>query len=319
MFISPQSANPTPQTDHTSLTTTCWSAPGTCGEFVQGRLDGADFLINNPIDRFSRATIRHRYRPGIAVADSQYSKVAAVLEKLSARLAIPAGFEVQVESDLPQGKGMASSTADCVAAIGATLAVAGKTWSAERIARLLTEVEPSDCVHIPGVGHVGHLSGRVFGTYPAPTGLRALVVDCGGVLDTVGFDRTWAHQIYARHETLLRSTMALAIRSLVTRCNIGLAKAATMSARLSQKILPKAQLPDALKIGREHGALGITCAHSGSVFGILYEPSNPFSNKMDNDLGMRLRSAIERAFGGDVSIIGDHKFISGGVYVQSRN
>jgi len=290
---------------------TSWSAPGTCGEFVQGRLDGADFLINSPIDCFSTAWVRARPGDGATVLDAHHrSKVARALAGLSERVSFPRGIEVVITSDLPHGKGMASSTADLVAAIGAALDQAGAVWSIDDIARLLVEIEPSDCTHVPGIGHVGHLCGRVFGSFAPPQALRVLVVDCGGAVDTIAFDRARAHSVYARNEDVMRATLSVALRSLERRCAAGLARAATMSARLSQQILPKPQLEDLIATGHEHGALGVNCAHSGSVLGLLYQPSG--------DRGERIRGAIERTFGADVTVIGDHRFISGGVYVRQH-
>jgi len=289
-----------------------WSAPGTCGEFLQGRLDGVDFLINSPIDCYSTAVVRRTSGSQIGVVDAALrSKVVAAMVELGERLSLPGGFEVQVTSDLPQGKGMASSTADLVAAIGAMLAHAGVEWSTANIARLLVAIEPSDCTHVPGVGYVGHLCGTVFGNYSAPTDLRVLIVDCGGVVDTVGFDRGLAHAVYARNEPLLRSALSMALRGLTLGDVATLARAATISARLSQQILPKAQFDNLLALSSEHGGLGVNCAHSGSVLGLLYRPAG--------DLGPRLRRAVEHAFGPDLAIIGDHQFVSGGIHVQQRH
>ena len=294
-----------------SPTLTSWSAPGTCGEFVQGRLDGADFLINSPIDRFSTAWVRGRPGDGATVMDAHYrSKVARALAALSERVAFPRGIEMVITSDLPHGKGMASSTADLVAAVGAALDQAGAVWSVDAIARFLVEIEPSDCTHVPGIGHVGHLCGRVFGSFAPPQTLRVVIVDCGGAVDTIGFDRARAHSVYARNEDVMRAILSVALRSLETMCPVGLARAATTSARLNQQILPKPQLEDLIAIGREHGALGVNCAHSGSVLGLLYQPAG--------DRGERIRAAVKRTFGPDVTVIGDHRFISGGVYVRQH-
>lgn len=282
----------------------CWSAPATCGEFLQGRLDGIDFLINSPIDRYSMATVQ-RQQEGITVGNPEaHAKVVELLERLAARVRFRHGFHITLNSDIPQGKGMASSTADLVAALGAALAQARHSLSVADCARLLVEVEPSDCTHIPGIGHVGHLCGRIFGCLAVPVGLRVMVVDCGGTIDTTRFDRSRAHHVYATHERELRDALTLALRSFSEGDSVGLAHAATRSARLSQQILPKPQFPDLLAITREQGALGVNCAHSGSVLGVLYQP--------DDCREEVLERAIRSAFGADLPIIGDHSFIPGG-------
>lgn len=286
-----------------------WAAPGTCGEFVQGRLDGTDYLINSPIDRFSTATVRRSRRTGIRTADpDRYSKVARLLAMLGAHEAECDGLEIEIASDLPTGKGMASSTADLVAALGAALHHMGITLSVPDICRSLIAIEPSDCTHIPGVAHVGHLCGRVFRSFRPPSCLRVLVLDCGGSVDTVGFDRKRAHHVYARHEKEMREALYLARCGLAAGDAVLLAQAATMSARLSQQILHKAPFDEVVRIAETTGALGVNCAHSGSVLGILYRP--------DRARGAVLRETVTRELADAVTIVGDHAFISGGIYVD---
>ncbi|SDF90610.1 threonine kinase [Sphingomonas carotinifaciens] len=286
-----------------------WAAPGTCGEFVQGRLDGIDYLINSPIDRFSTATVRSARRPGIRAANpDRHSKVAQLLTMMGAPEAECDGMEIELNSDLPAGKGMASSTADLVAAMGAAMHHLGTTALVPDVCRSLIAIEPSDCTHIPGVAHVGHLCGRVFRCFLPPSGLRVLILDCGGSVDTVAFDRARAHKVYARHEREVRDALSLASRGLVTGDVQQLADAATMSARLSQQILPKPPFEEVERLARSAGALGVNCAHSGSVLGILYRPGEVKPSL--------LSELIIRELGDAVSIVGDHAFISGGIYVR---
>ncbi|MBB4086946.1 hypothetical protein [Sphingomonas carotinifaciens] len=286
-----------------------WAAPGTCGEFVQGRLDGIDYLVNSPIDRFSTATVRPARHTGIHTADpDRYSKVARLLTMLGAHEAECDGLEIEMASDLPTGKGMASSTADLVAALGAALHHMGITPSVSDICRSLIAIEPSDCTHIPGVAHVGHLCGRVFRSFLPPSCLRVLILDCGGAVDTVGFDRARAHHVYARHEKEVREALCLARCGLAAGDAVLLAQAATMSAKLSQQILYKAPFDEVVRIAEATGALGVNCAHSGSVLGILYRP--------DTARGTVLHETVIRELAGAVTIVGDHAFISGGIYVN---
>lgn len=287
-----------------------WIAPGTCGEFVQGRLDGVDFLINSPIDRYATAWVADTGRPGIALRDAdRFAKAEAVIRELEARYDVPGGFEIALISELPQGKGMASSTADLVATIGAVAGRSGLRLSPEEIADILISVEPSDCTHIAGVAQVGHLCGRILSRFPTPLDLRVLVVDCGGEVDTAAFDRAFAHRVYARHETPLRAAVSMARCGLRTGNIERLARASTISARISQEIIPKAPFAELVALTFENGGLGVNCAHSGSVLGLLHRPG----------AGHRLRAAVEHAFGNHLTIVGDHSFISGGIYVRNYN
>jgi L-threonine kinase len=62
-----------------------------------------------------------------------------------------------IVSDIPRGKGMASSTADITAALEATCRICDLSVPAELFARIITEIEPSDCINFQGI-HVGAAS-----------------------------------------------------------------------------------------------------------------------------------------------------------------
>ena len=57
-----------------------WQAPGTCGELVQGAIEGRDFLVNCPIALFSRATAHPDAPPGVWLRDGHnFGKIAHVV------------------------------------------------------------------------------------------------------------------------------------------------------------------------------------------------------------------------------------------------
>jgi L-threonine kinase len=59
-------------------------APGTCGEFVQGAIDGQDFLVNCPINLYSHATVYTSDRPGLHLQNLyQFSKIRDAIALVS--------------------------------------------------------------------------------------------------------------------------------------------------------------------------------------------------------------------------------------------
>ncbi len=296
-------------------------APATCGELMQGAIDGQDFLVNCPIDLYAQATLIPADTSGLSVRDaSSYSKVANAValldayieqQKLPERMVLPAslaGHELVVSSRIPRGKGMASSSADLAAALSVACDFRGVKLSAVELSRLIARVEPTDSVHLPGIGHVNHLSGAVHACLPAPDDLSVVVVDCGGEIDTVTFDRDHAREVYRKARAKVVSTLALMTISLRLGDSLGIALAATISARLSQQILPKAPFDDLLESCTRDGALGVNCAHSGTVLGVLYRSSD--------GIGERLQESITRRFGDDLTIIGNHRVVTGGCHAR---
>lgn len=199
---------------------------------------------------------------------------------------------------------MASSSADLSAALSAVCDSRGLVIPPVELSRLIALIEPSDSVHLPGIAHVNQITGAVHACLPAPNDLSVIVVDCGGQIDTLEFDRERAHAVYRRVQTRLKATLALMTNSLRLRDPVGVALAATISARISQEILPKAPFDDLLESSVNAGALGVNCAHSGTVLGVLYRTSD--------GLGDTLVRLIDQQFGKDLQIIGSYCIIAGG-------
>ncbi|MBP6218177.1 MAG: hypothetical protein KA436_06300, partial [Oligoflexales bacterium] len=97
-------------------------SPGTCGELMQGYLNGQDFLINSPIPFFSRVSILLRASGPVKVLSAGcFHKVRSVVKATLIALGYGhLGAEVEIESKIPRGKGLASSTSELTSAIMAT-------------------------------------------------------------------------------------------------------------------------------------------------------------------------------------------------------
>ncbi len=287
-----------------------WQAPATCGELFQGALDGQDFMVNCPIDLYATAQAAPAPHAGLALRDAYaYGKVMATLQQLACSAQArqdraPDGISLTLDSPIPRSKGMASSTADASCAVAAVAACMGLTLDESDVARLLTAVEPSDCTHFEGIAHLNFLNGQLLDRLPVPRGLRVLVVDCGGEVDTLHFERDRARAVYAAHSERLRAALRLLKRGLCTGCNRSVGAAATESAALSQIILPKTGFADLCALAPQWGLVGINCAHSGTVLGLLYEQA-PGREEA-------LRAGVAHAFGDTLQVIGDFAVVGGG-------
>lgn len=295
-------------------------APATCGELMQGCLDGQDFLVNCPIDRYAMANVCATESPGFKLHQAgKFGKVQHALDLLDELIAQSdqffhrpvdirrPGLEMRLHSDIPRGKGMASSSADLAAALTAACDSYDISLSPQQLSSLIARVEPSDHVHLSGISHVDHLGGAIFDSLPAPDDLSVLVVDCGGEVDTVEFDREHARRVYKQEQSTLSNALQMLKQGLLQRDPTRVAIAATTSALLNQRILPKAQFEDLLACSKEQGALGLNCAHSGTVLGVLYRSSD--------DIGHRIWQHVERQFGDSVNILGSYRIVSGGCRV----
>jgi L-threonine kinase len=282
-------------------------APGTCGELMQGAIDEQDFLVNCPINLFSHSTVQASGKAGLQLHHChRHTKIRDTIMLAAEEFAFDVSHSLEIHSDVPRGKGMASSSADITAAFEAVCRQCDATLTAEEFAHIVTEIEPSDCVHFPGIAHVNHLTGHLFESMPAPRGMSILVVDCGGHIDTVAFDRLRARNLYREHQAYFKAALAMLKDGLYNGDLAAVAEAATRSAQFNQQIHCKPQFEELLTTSRAIGALGVNCAHSGTVLGVLY--------RSDDELKERLINNIELRFGTDINIIGNFHIISGGCY-----
>jgi len=252
------------------------TAFGSFGELLQGVLpdDDVDFLVTFPIDRGSR--VRFRLDPGgeLRVFPSHKWKARTLARMLMDASGWDGGGTLILDSELPVGKGLASSSADLVATARALGAVLGLDTSPTAIEDWLRQIEPTDGVMYPGVVAFEHRRVRLrsfLGPLPPVT---VVAIDEGGQVDTVAFNaRRKPFAESGKHEyadLLGRLAAAVPAADLAV-----IGKVATRSTMLNQALLPKRHLAALLSICEEKDALGVVCAHSGTVIGVMLADDQP--------------------------------------------
>ncbi|GAA3273790.1 MULTISPECIES: GHMP family kinase ATP-binding protein [Dactylosporangium] len=272
---------------------------GTFGELLQGVLPGPDghFLVTLPVARWTMATFQ--LDPGVAdveVRPAHKRKALRLAETILAQAGAASGGVLTIDSNLPEGKGMASSSADLVATARAMANALQLDMTPHRIERLLRDIEPTDGVLYPAVVAFDHRNVRLrslLGSLPAMT---IIGLDEGGTVDTVAFNRIakpFSAADRAEYARLLdRMAVAVASRDLA-----GVGAVATRSAVMNQALWPKRTLPAVLDICAEVGALGVVAAHSGTMLGLLLDTADP-AYQAKTAAAVRACAAL----GGDVSL-----------------
>lgn len=250
-------------------------APGTCGELVQGFIDGAHFLVTCPVDLHSKVSVT-LYEEAIGVhGPADCSKAIEAIGRTLADLGAPSvGVELRIESDLPRGKGMASSTADVAGAIAATGLVLGVSVPPETVARIAASIEPSDGIMFPGIVVCDHRQGRLIENLGEAPAIDIVALDFGGTVDTVDFNRVDRSAKFAAFATQFRDCLAMARQGILFADLSLLGAAATASSRINQSILYKRHLDSVLDYAQSIHAAGVNVAHSGTLIGLLLERSH---------------------------------------------
>ena len=281
------------------------SAPGTCGELAQGMLDGILCMVTCPIDLYSRATVEVFEESGEVEGpvDSPKALTAAraTLDHLG-RTGLAGRLEL--DSPLPRGRGMASSTADVSAAIMATARALGVNLSPERVAEIALDVEPSDGVMIPHIAVFDHLKGRIARTLGEPPPMRVVVLDFGGSVDTEEFNQVDRNAVLNRLASRMAEAVSLIEEGIVRGDPLRIGRGATVSAIANQEMLFNPHLEAVLELTLKVGAVGVNVAHSGTVIGMLF-PGNASAAEKAVCVARRQLPGLQTAM--------NRRIVSGGV------
>ncbi|MDT0440128.1 MULTISPECIES: GHMP family kinase ATP-binding protein [Streptomyces] len=251
------------------------AACGTFGELLQGVLpDGTAFLVTFPITFGTRAWFRLDRHGPLRVYPAHKTKSLTLARTMLDARGAGGGGSLVLDSDLLIGKGLASSSADLVATARSVGTVLGLDTSPAAVEDWLRPIEPTDGVMHPGVVVFEHRSVRLrarLGTLPPVT---VVAVDEGGRLDTVSHNRRPRHvpPAVAAEYARLVDDLATAVGRADLRA---VGAVTTRSAVLNQRWLPKRHLDALTGIADRVGALGVVCAHSGTMLGVLLDATAP--------------------------------------------
>ena len=251
--------------------------PGSCGEFLQGWMDGSEKLISYAIDCHSLVTLQpepsqdhhavFRYRHPMA-----WAMACQVTRRMNVNQKALFPISLSLTSNLPRAKGMASSTADLAATAGAVAAWIGTQMTPREIAELCVELEPTDSVMYPDLVLMDPLTGEVSRQLGPHPNMWVLVLEGIEAVETKNF-RKKNHAVRrkaGRRE--MERALALFLRGLETGDMEALGAACFISALENQIFYPFPGLEELNRLARKRGAYGINIAHSGTTAGVLFDP-----------------------------------------------
>ena len=286
-------------------------APATCGELVEGVLGGMPFLVTAPISMYAVATVSDAFSGVHGLGEKAREAMERTLSYIG-KDSLP--FGIRLTSEIPQGKGMASSSADIAAVAYAVAQAFGRRLSGEEIMAIAIAIEPSDGVSFTGLAHVSHITGELFCQYPDVPLMSVSIFDVGGAVDTVAYYKSKGnHGDQDANYLQIMSVVREAFDAQGREREILLGQAATASARLNQKHLEKPDLESFITAAQRKGALGTLVAHSGTVVAALWA-----SDLKSMDVEQRTRE-LAAAFAGSYRYMRTERLISGGVVCEIRS
>lgn len=245
-------------------------ACGSCGELVQGVLpSGLEFQVTLPIDLYSSARV-------VATESSQWeAEVRPRCRRKAGQAAIataqhlgspPLHLFVTIDSTIPIGAGLGSSTADIVATVRATAVALDADVTRHDIGRIAGSIEFSD-----GTMHSGMCitdrRGRLVEEFPWTPPLHVVaLVPQGRAVSTEDVPLAAQRQHARTFSGLLDDLRAASAQ----RDAQPFVEVAMASAKLHQAILPNPLLAQAPELRRRTGAAGWNVAHTGTALGLLF-------------------------------------------------
>jgi L-threonine kinase len=271
-----------------SASSGCASCHGSFGELLQGALPEAGaFLVTLPIElrSMARFVARDSLRE-LRVRPESSWKSLRLAEALLLRYALALRGELTLESQIPRGKGLASSTADLVATYRAIASFHRLPQEIEVLEALLREIEPSDGVMHESVVVYQHREARLLERMGPVPSLALVAIDEGGEVETLARNRR--EPGYSRAEIDEFSALLTRLRQAFRDGDLaGVGAVATRSAEMNQRLLPKRTLGAMIGVAAAVDAVGVVAAHSGTCLAILID-----AVRVDRD--DQIRAARER-------------------------
>ncbi|TWH20831.1 hypothetical protein [Prauserella rugosa] len=245
------------------------------GVFLDDRGRARSALVTLPVPhRRVHAEFRLERGGGFTVNPADRTKAlraARMTVAIHAGESALVGGRLRIESDVPIGIGMGSSTSDVVAAIRAVSACLGLRLPAKRIGELAVLAEGA-CDPVMFDQRPRLFAQREAETLEElaaalpPLAVLGCVTGSGAPVDTLALGSGPLPADVDEFERLRAELRVALAESDVER----LGRVCTASARHNQRILPKPELPALERIARRSGAAGVQIAHSGNVAGLVF-------------------------------------------------
>lgn len=244
--------------------------PASCGEFVQGFWDNEEYLSSYAINLFSVATLEE----GKEIIQKGPKKSRRAMELVFERFGLPVdetkNISLNIKSQIPVGKGMASSTADIGATIKATLSMLNKTLTGEEISKLAVKIEATDSLLLNQHSIFNPLTADIKKYLGGINDAKVVILEPSDILDTKSIRMTPNYKTYKmQNKEIIKKSFELLDEGLAKNDLNLIGKACTYSGLANENIHKKPFLEKIIDISNKYGCYGVNIAHSGTVIGIL--------------------------------------------------
>ncbi|MCR3757691.1 kinase [Clostridium felsineum] len=255
--------------------------PASFGELVQGRNQGMDILISCPVNLFTEVTLFESKEK----RQQNNFKSIKFLHNILTRWGLEEyidDLDIIVNSNIPRGKGFASSTADLSALYYALLEFYGRQFNEKELIEECIKIEPTDSIIFNKLTVFDYKKGtykRALGEYPK---LYILAFEGRKIIDTISFNKRKLKKAEEVGDLIDKVKASLKVNNIE---DIALASTESIirnKARLNYEILD-----EVLRFKDNTFGLGILGAHSGDALGIIYDSKKAREKAMEKVFNIR--------------------------------
>ena len=244
--------------------------PASCGEFVQGILDNEEYLSSYAINLFSVATLEESKDIINKGPSKSRRAMELVFEKFNIPIEDTKNISLNIKSQIPIGKGMASSTADIGATIKATLSMLNKTLTGEEISKLAVKIEATDSLLLNQHSIFNPLTADVKKYLGGINDTKVVILEPDDILNTKLIRTMPDYKSYKmQNKEIIKTSFDLLDEGLLKNDLNLIGRACTYSGLANENIHKKPFLKEIIEISDKFGCYGVNIAHSGTVIGVL--------------------------------------------------
>ena len=240
--------------------------PGSIGELVQGHYKGRDVLVSCPVNLYTKVKV---FESNNAVNKKKYDKASAFAAEVLKRwnyCNIIDTIDIEISSQIPRGKGFASSTADLCATYYSLLKLFNRNFNEEELINCCIQIEPTDSIIFDNLTAFDYKNGLYKEHIGKYIEFYIWVFEGTSVVNTVEFNNRRLPSHKPVDDLIERLTIGAKQNSVPL-----IAEACSESIIRNQHRLKYSILPNVLKLQQQYGGLGVLGAHSGDMIGIIFD------------------------------------------------
>lgn len=242
------------------------SYPGSAGELLQGNYKGRDVLLSCPINLYSHVKVFESKHPKYKYKRRKANTLLVNLLSLWGYSETENTLDIEICSEIPVGKGFASSTADLCALYNALLKLFNRNFNQQELIEECIGIEPTDSIIFSEMTLFDYKRGSFIERIGKYIEFNILVFEGSNEVDTVAFN-----QGYLPPMEKIDDLVSMLKDGVVEKNLNKIGYSSTESIVRNQHRLKYDYLEYIQKLNRKYQGSGIIGAHSGNCLGIMFE------------------------------------------------